>query len=134
MLKYMDAKAGFFCGTTGIFDAQPRYEYLRTVSTLFLRRGDVLPSRKLVERLMELGYEHSPHLSRPHTYSIQGSEAKIRDGRRILNLSYFDDEIDDLLIGDETGETTPVRLHEATIYIKDGEPLPETSTTIQAIG
>ena len=88
----------------------------------------------MVERLIELGYEHSPHLSRSHSYSIQGSEVKIRDGKQTLQISYFDDEIDDLLVQNESDTAQISRLHEATIYCRDGELLEENSSTLQDIG
>ncbi len=88
----------------------------------------------MVDRLIELGYEHSPHLSRSHSYSIQGSEVKIRDVKQTLQISYFDDEIDDLLVRDESDAALISRLHEVTIYHRDGEVLEEHSSTIQNIG
>lgn len=136
VLRYMDAPRGFFCGTTGMFDATPRYPYLRKTTTLSFERGDTLPSRELVERLILLGYEHSPHLGRPYTYHIQGSEMKIRDEYFVFHLSYFDDEIDDILTGgNQDGSSfAPVRVSEVTLYAKQGELLPETCKNIQSIG
>lgn len=134
-LQYMDATTGFFCATTGMFDAAHRYEYLRQKTTLHIDRGVVMPSRALVERLIELGFEHSPHLARTFTYHIQGSEMKLRDGHRTIHMSYFDDEIDDLLIGGGEGSATPpARVTEVTLYSRESAILSETCDTIQPIG
>jgi len=51
----------------------------------------------MIEQLISLGFEHSQHLSKAFSYTIQGSELKIRDEYHQFHISYFDDEIDDIL-------------------------------------
>jgi hypothetical protein len=58
----------------------------------------------------------------------------VRDGHRLLQLSYFDDEIDDILMLDESGGKSPIRLNDAIFYSKNGESLPESSSSIQEVG
>lgn len=127
-LAYMDSKTGLFAGTTGMFDRSLRYDYLKKISTYTIRRGDVISSRALIERLIELDFEHSPHLSRDFTYHMHGSELKIREKGNLVQLSYFDDEIDDILVGEP-----PVRTDEVILYRKTTPDLPEQAQEMQKI-
>lgn len=61
-----------------------------------LKRGESYTISSLVEKLLDLGYAHSKHLSHIHTYKIEGDTLSVRTARETYLLSFFGDELDDV--------------------------------------
>ena len=73
-----------------------RNEFMRL--SLSLRMGDVLPREDLLERLVDLGYEHAEEVERVGQFSVRGGIVDIFaiNAAEPVRVEYFDDEIDSL--------------------------------------
>ncbi len=141
IFRYQEASVGLFIGTVGIFDAGLRLEYLKKTLTHSIQRLDTAGSRSHIERLIELGYEHSEHLSRSQSYHLQGSELKIRDGARTIQVSFFDTEVDEILVstgeqerGDGSLQMPFVRTESVILYPKSSSLIEGIPEQIQSLG
>ena len=66
--------------------------------SLTLRMGEVLPREELLERLVDLGYEHAEEVERVGQFSVRGGIVDIFaiNAAVPVRVEYFDDEIDSL--------------------------------------
>jgi transcription-repair coupling factor len=125
MLRYSESPAGIYLAGIGFFDASIRTQYLLASKTRHIRLGDLISPRELTDTLIAFGFKHSPSLSHSQSYSISGSEFQIRDGAGEIRISYFGEEIDDLLIKDDLHHKL-IRTTEIRLYNTESEIIPET--------
>ena len=87
--------------------------------------------RELTDTLLGFGFKHSPALSQIRSYNILGSEVQIRDGNTEIRISYFGDEIDDLL--ERTGiDESFVRTSKVRIYNEQETLILETCKEVRS--
>ena len=60
--------------------------------------GDVLPREKLLERLVQLGYEHAPEVERIGQFSARGGIVDVFPVNSLVpqRIEFFDDEVDSI--------------------------------------
>jgi transcription-repair coupling factor (superfamily II helicase) len=136
ILRYNDATRGHFLGTVSLFDAAFRLEYARKTLTHTIARLDVSGPRKHIEALIRLGYEHGESVSKTHRYHLSGSELTIRDIGQMIHISFFDDEVDEILVGEvrDTGEVAQFhRVDSVTFYAKESPEIGGIPKEVQKI-
>jgi len=92
-----------------------RNEFMRL--SLSLRMGDVLPREDLLERLVDLGYEHAEEVERVGQFSVRGGIVDIFaiNAAEPVRVEYFDDEIDSLREFDLDSKRSTKNIGAATI-------------------
>ena len=91
--------------TKDLFKANVRWEYTLKKHSLQLKRNEEIEPDVLITRLIETGYTHSPHLSKPGSYKKDGENISIRTPfhERIVTVSFFDTILDEILLFDING-------------------------------
>lgn len=70
LLDFLEKKSAFAIATTGVFDAGVRIEYKKSKFAVTLSRTKEYVMAEFLEKLLTLGYTHSPHLSKNSTYRL----------------------------------------------------------------
>ncbi len=124
ILRFRVAISGIFIASPGILDASLRLEYLQTKLSFEISLAQPTAPRDLTEKLLELGFVHSPSLAKPMSYHLSGSEYQIRDGTNEYRISYFGEELDDII--SVSGGLNPAieRRTHVTLYQVEPEGLP----------
>lgn len=97
---------GWFIVTKDIFEVNVRWKYHIQKHALHLQRNDERGPEKTITELIDAGYIHSPHLSKPGSYKKEGDTLSIRTpfDDTIVALSFFDTILDEILLFDANGQ------------------------------
>lgn len=106
-----------------------RFGYKRTKLGLSLVRGKEYKTDDLVSRLLEIGYGHSPHLSRDFTYKLDGGELHIRRAETVVIASFFGDELDEIILRTLAGDPKG-KVETYTLFSGASEELPEQAMSL----
>ncbi|EKD30564.1 MAG: Transcription-repair coupling factor, partial [uncultured bacterium (gcode 4)] len=118
---------GWFVTTKDLFEANIRWKYHIQKHTLHVQRNDEIGPEKLVNALIDAGYSHSPHLSKPGSYKKEGDTLSIRTpfDEKIVALSFFDTVLDEILLFDLSGQFMTKKEGYSFAYLTDNQKLHE---------
>lgn len=105
-VDFFSRETGWFITIKELFEADINWRYhTRKNTLLFERNGEVAPE-KCITDLIDSGYTHSPHLSKPGGYKKDGDTLSIRlpFEEKVVTLSFFDTVIDEILVFDTHGQ------------------------------
>lgn len=105
LLHFLSSQDGYFLTTREIFTLRANIDYLEKKYTLPLSRKSELSIEDLIKTLIDFGYTHSPHLSKPGSYKKDGDTISIRSAfaSDVYSLSFFDTALDEILLFDTVG-------------------------------
>ena len=97
--NYTEASSGTFYMRPHLLETDGSEEYLRRKSIFSLKRGNIETIESVIERLIEMGYEHQEGIDLPGSYKRMGSILQIHDPwtHSIWSIEWFDTEIDSLI-------------------------------------
>ena len=106
VVDFFGRENGWFVTTKDLFEANINWiHHVRKNSLLLDRNKDIAPEA-CVTSLIDSGYVHSVHLTKPGTYKKDGDTISIRPSSEdiVIALSFFDTIIDEILIFDTHGQ------------------------------
>ncbi|MDD2487548.1 MAG: CarD family transcriptional regulator [Candidatus Gracilibacteria bacterium] len=119
--SYHFENAGTYLAIKDLFFLEIPDKYELQKSTIDVRIGMVIEIDDLIKKLIDFGYSHSAHLSKNGSYNIEGDIVNVRfpHGRNTYKISFFDNEIDEILKLDKDDSKNVEKLKELNIYSND---------------
>lgn len=116
-VDFFGRETGWFITVKGFFEADINWKYHTQKNTFLFERNSEITPEKCITGLIDSGYIHSPHLSKPGSYKKDGDAISIRlpFEEKVVVLSFFDTVIDEILIFDTHGQF---------LYKKDAAAIP----------
>lgn len=105
MTDFFSHDRGWFVVTKELFEASINWKYHVQKNTLRFERNMDRTPEICITNLIDAGYVHSPHLSKPGSYKKEGDTLSIRTffDEQVVALNFFDTIIDEILVFDTHG-------------------------------
>lgn len=123
-------ESGWFLTTKELFEANINWKYhTKKYSMFFDRNMDIAPDA-CITNLIDAGYSHSAHLSKPGSYKKDGDTISIRlpFEDTTIALSFFDTTIDEILVFDTHGQFLSKKDHISIPSLIDTRIVEEVET------
>lgn len=117
--------------TKEIFELAVRWKYHIQKYTLSLKKNDDIAPDVCITALIDAGYIHSSHLSKPGSYKKDGDTISMRTlfDEKIVSLSFFDTVIDEILLFDMNGQFIEKRDEYFFVHPNDDQAFSEEKTS-----
>lgn len=105
IIDFFSRDKGWFVTTKELFEASINWKYHAQKNTLLFERNMDKAPEICITDLIDAGYTHSTHLSKPGSYKKEGDTLSIRAffEEQVMVLNFFDTIIDEILIFDTHG-------------------------------
>jgi len=102
VVDFFGRENGWFVTTKDFFETNINWIHHVRKNSLFLDRNKNIAPEACITSLIDSGYVHSVHLTKPGTYKKDGDTISIRPSSEdiVIALNFFDTIIDEILIFD----------------------------------
>ncbi|MCK9273004.1 DEAD/DEAH box helicase [Candidatus Gracilibacteria bacterium] len=130
-MEFLNSGEGVFFGCKDIFELPFVSEYELSKNTISIVKNEVQNSEEIIKKLLDFGYKYSSHLGKSGSYNKEGDTLNIypKMGNYGVKISFFGDEIDDILLLDFSNSRIIKKLDEFKI-INSAYSVEENKNTI----
>lgn len=127
---FLSREQGWFITTKELFEVEINWKYHIQKNSIYLERNEEISPDVCIDNLVNSGYTHSPHISKPGSYKKDGDTLSIRFPfeEKIITLSFFDTIIDEILTFDIHGQFLSKNEHISLPSLIDTRSVEEVET------
>lgn len=121
---------GWFVTVKELFELDINWGYHTKKNTFGFEIGMELSPDSCITGLIDAGYVHSPHLSRPGSYKKDGDTISVRlpFQERVVTVSFFDTVVDGILIFDTAGQLLGEKKSLSLVLLSDMRTFEDVKT------
>lgn len=113
VVDFFERDKGWYLVTKELFEIDINWKYHAKKYSFCLERNMDISPEACITKLIDLGYVHSVHLSKPGSYKKDGDAISIRlpFEEKTVVLSFFDTIVDEILLFDTHGQFIEKKEH-----------------------